>query len=123
MTPEMLDSDPLPHGVQREVTYRVLMLAWRAEQIRRRTGVVPESSGDLDLPLAESQIADPFVPGQPLKWKVTDNGPVIYSVGPDGVDDGGVAGAADLLSVPASGDWVLYPPVGAFPPVEEESAK
>lgn len=114
MSPAMLAGDPLPHGVQRAVTYRALMLAFRAEQIRRRTGEFPQSAGDLDLPAGESQIADPFVPQQSLRWKATDAGPVIYSIGPDGVDDGGVPGAADPGSIPTSGDWVLYPPAGAF---------
>lgn len=114
MPPAMLVGDPLPHGVQRAVTYRALMLAFRAEQIRRRTGEVPQSAEDLDLPAAESQIADPFVPQQSLRWKATDAGPVIYSIGPDGVDDGGVPGAAAPGSIPTSGDWVLYPPAGAY---------
>lgn len=123
LPPELMESDPLPHDVQRTVNYRALMLASRAEQIRRRTGSVPPSSADLDLPAAESRVADPFAPQQLLQWKATDESPVIYSIGPDGVDDGGVPGVADPGSIPASGDWVLYPPVGAFAPVEEESAK
>jgi hypothetical protein len=49
-----------------------------------------------------------------LRWKATDAGPVIYSIGPDGVDDGGVPGAAAPGSIPTSGDWVLHPPAGAF---------
>lgn len=123
LPPGFMESDPLPHDVLRRMAQRTLLLALRAEQVRRRTGSVPPSSADLDLPPAESRVSDPFAPQQLLQWKVTDEGPVIYSVGPDGVDDGGVAGSADPLSVPASGDWVLYPPVGAFRPVEEESAK
>lgn len=120
LPPKLLDDDPLSHDAQRAVTYRALMLAFRAEQIRRRTGEFPQSAGDLDLPAGESQIADPFVPQQSLRWKATDAGPVIYSIGPDGVDDGGVPGAAAPGSIPTSGDWVLYPPAGAF---EDEPAE
>jgi hypothetical protein len=32
---------------------------------------------------------DPYDPNQPLRWKTTPNGRVVYSVGEDGKDDGG----------------------------------
>lgn len=123
LPPQLLESDPLPHEVQRRVTHGALRLAMRAEQVRRRTGVVASSVEELSLPEAESRVADPFAPQQSLRWKVIDDGPVIYSVGPDGVDDGGVAGVAEPEAIPRQGDWVVYPPAGAFPLVEEESAK
>jgi hypothetical protein len=45
-----------------------------------------EGLGDLDLP--KEATIDPFS-GQPLQLKRTDDGWLIYSVGKDGVDDGG----------------------------------
>lgn len=41
-----------------------------------------------ELELSAAQTTDPFT-GDPLRWKSTPNGPLIYSVGQDGVDDGG----------------------------------
>jgi len=64
--------------------------------------------------------------GKPLRYVLGANGPIIYSLGGDGDDDGGVDGtltATDRrhiepgLSLPENGDWVLYP---IATPVEDE---
>ncbi len=89
------------------------------EQYRRDSGAWAGSFDVLVpryLPLAPE---DPFT-GDPLRLKITDDGPVIYSVGPDRDDDGGVSGELSgrvewallyrMLQDPPDGDWVLYPP-------------
>jgi len=68
------------------------------------------------------------VDGQPLRYVLGDSGPILYSLGADGDDDGGVDGtltAKDPRHIepgsqsPEDGDWVLYP-VG---PVEEPAGE
>jgi hypothetical protein len=64
---------------------QVAQLGIQLELHRRETGSVP--SDILNMP--ESQQVDPFT-GDPMKYFLSDGRPVIYSVGPNGRDDGGV---------------------------------
>jgi hypothetical protein len=48
-----------------------------------------EAAGLKDLELSDEAIADPFT-GKPLVAKLTDDGWMVYSVGEDGRDDGGM---------------------------------
>jgi hypothetical protein len=59
-----------------------------------------------DLPLAGEQRLDPFN-GEPLRYRLHDGGFLVYSVGPDLVDNDGTP--FDRSS--RTGDWAYkYPP-------------
>src|SRR5262249_29374410 len=64
-------------------------LALRA--YRARHGVYPETLGTLAPDYLHCVPDDPFAVGHPLQYKRTSDGYVLYSVAPDGTDDGGKA--------------------------------
>ncbi|MFG0306071.1 MAG: hypothetical protein ACF8Q5_07635 [Phycisphaerales bacterium JB040] len=49
----------------------------------------PSTLADLTPHYLPDVPPDPFDPGQPLKYRLTDAGPILYAVGADGDDDGG----------------------------------
>jgi hypothetical protein len=72
------------HGAQRQLTLVTLALAiHRVEQ-----GAFPEKLSDLVPSLAATLQVDTFQ-GKPLGYQRTDDGFLLYSFGPNGVDDGG----------------------------------
>jgi hypothetical protein len=64
-------------------------VALSAERFRLATGRLPTSLAELVPDYLEAVPSDPF-DGQPMRFAVTDKGIVIYSVGEDLVDDGGL---------------------------------
>jgi hypothetical protein len=68
------------------VSLRALRIANALAQYRDEHG--REASGLSDLSLPREATIDPFS-GEPLKLKHTDDGWLIYSVGINGIDDGG----------------------------------
>jgi len=69
-----------------------------ATKERLETGAVPETFDELAVQLVPSASRDPFTADQPLVMKQTDDALLIYSIGPDGEDDGGpVAPGADKV--------------------------
>lgn len=81
-------------------------------------GAFPES---LELLVPDSIRALPRDPvdGKPMRYRLGPDGPVLYSLGADGDDDGGLLGADEKDVYPTNtasfkdGDWILYPV--AFP--------
>ena len=82
---------------------------------RLRHGTWPKKLADLSPDLLTRIPADRFT-GTPLKYRLIEGNPVVYSVGEDLIDDGG-------LPIPApespqqknapigEGDWILWPPM------------
>ena len=69
-----------------------------ATKQRLETGAVPETFDQLAAQLVPPASRDPFTADQPLIMKRTDNALLVYSIGPDGEDDGGpVAPGADKV--------------------------
>jgi hypothetical protein len=69
-----------------------------ATKQRLETGAVPETFDELAAQLVPPASRDPFTADQPLVLKQTDDGLLVYSIGPDGEDDGGpVAPGADKV--------------------------
>jgi hypothetical protein len=62
--------------------------ALAVERFRLARGRWPESLADVVPEVLAAVPADPF-DGQPLRYRRTAGGVVIYSIGPDGADDGG----------------------------------
>ena len=73
---------------------RAARTALAVERYRLDTGRLPEKPGELRPRYMEEIPEDPF-DGKPLRYKRLDNGYVIYSIGPDGKDDGGVEEGPD----------------------------
>jgi hypothetical protein len=69
-----------------------------ATKQRLETGTVPATLDEYTVTLLPPASRDPFTADQPLLMKRTDDAIVVYSVGPDGEDDGG--------PVPPGGDKV-----------------
>jgi hypothetical protein len=69
-----------------------------ATRERLETGTTPTTFGELSTKLVPSVSRDPFTADRPLLVKRTDDALLVYSVGPDGEDDGGpVAPGADKV--------------------------
>jgi hypothetical protein len=60
-----------------------------ATKQRLETGAVPETFDELAAQLVPPASRDPFTADQPLVMKQIDDALLVYSVGPDGEDDGG----------------------------------
>ena len=69
-----------------------------ATRQRLETGTTPTTFEELSTKLVPPASRDPFTADQPLVMKQTDGSLLVYSVGPDGEDDGGpVAPGADKV--------------------------
>lgn len=109
---------------------RGVRLALALHRHRLRHGAWPPTIADLDADFRPDDITDIHT-GDPLLYKLTDAGPVVYSAGPDRDDDdarplldddGNPDTSPPVLTIdewhrrladdPASidGDWILYPP-------------
>lgn len=76
--------------LRHQALLRTMLLAVAAERYRVQHKQWPDKLDDLiSAKLIDKLPLDPF-DGQPLRWKVTEEGRVIYSVGKDRTDDGGV---------------------------------
>jgi hypothetical protein len=76
-------------GVRSQALHRATAVAVAATRHRIEKGNLPESLDDLVPAFLPFSPADPFVADAPLRLKQTEGGLVIYSVGPDGENDGG----------------------------------
>ena len=74
--------------IRHEANMRVAATAVACERHRRQTGRWPVTLADLTPALLPAMPTDPF-DGQPLRYKRTEDGVVVYSVGEDKADDGG----------------------------------
>jgi len=81
------------------------------ELYRRRHGSFPARLDDLTPQFLPVAPRDPF-DGEPLRYRLAEGRPVVYSVGLDRVDDFGrpPAGNQPGWSTPG-GDWRIFPPV------------
>jgi hypothetical protein len=78
----------IAHDAERIAYIRLLLAALAVEKYRLVAGVLPEKISDLapvEVP------SDPF-DGKPLRYEKLSKGYVVYSVGEDGVDNGGTEG-------------------------------
>ena len=72
---------------------RATTLAVGCERFRLRHGHWPDTLAELPADLVLGDTTDPYT-GRPLVIKRLADGLAVYSVGPDGADDGGVFGPA-----------------------------
>lgn len=71
-----------------EARNRTAATALAAERYRRQHGRFPEKLEQLTPKFLPAVPTDPF-DGQPLRYAASENRRVVYSIGPDGVDDAG----------------------------------
>ncbi len=73
---------------RRHALVRCMAVALAAERHRRQRGDWPESLAKLTPDFLKEVPLDPF-DGRPLRYRQVEDGTVVYSVGPDGRDNGG----------------------------------
>jgi hypothetical protein len=100
-----------------QASLRCAVAAVAAERYRRRHHRWPDTLDDLVKDgLLKTVFNDPF-DGQPLRWRRFEQGPVVYSVGPNRKDDGG----ANIIQNTPPGDDIGFrlfdPPHRRQPPV------
>jgi len=90
------------------------------ELFRRRHGTYPTRLDELVTEFLPSVPAD-RITGEPVKYRLADGKPIVYSVGADRIDDGGTPPPEDSSGTkaaswggdsvyPAKGDWLLFAP-------------
>ncbi|MCL2512057.1 MAG: hypothetical protein FWF09_08410, partial [Bacteroidales bacterium] len=93
-----------------QATLHQAVIACAIERYRLEHGRIPERLGDL-VPTYLAKIPSDPCDGQPMRYKPEGDGnAVIYSIGINGVDDGGQFGVkkmkgADVVDID-SGDWI-----------------
>lgn len=96
--------------LQRDATLAAIALVLH----HRRTGAYPASLAELAPALLPAVPMDRYA-GTPMKYVLRDGAPVLYSVGVNRADDGGVPGGDRTRRNPdgsetiPSGDWILWP--------------
>lgn len=88
--------------VEADARLAVLQLALAAESYHHDHGNYPKAAADLVPAYLDAEPLDPF-DGQPLRFKPSDNGLLIYSIGMNLKDDGGT-----LSEFGMSGDLPFY---------------
>ncbi|MEE8169134.1 MAG: sialidase family protein [Phycisphaerae bacterium] len=95
-----------------EASRRATQLAYAVHIYKDRTGQWPAALEDATAPYGETMRIDPFTGGD-FGYAVTDDGPVIYSLSENGVDDGGVHAPRwddGVTDESTSEDFVFWPP-------------
>ncbi len=106
--------------------YDAARVAVALEQYRRKTGNWPERLEQLTPDSLPTVPPDRF-DGKPIKYRLADGRPILYSIGVDRFDDGGEPPDDEYpcpdIWVPPSeaprlraesmyrGDWILWPPM------------
>ncbi len=79
-----------PGLLEKEAITRMLILELALHAYQLEHGCPPESLEQLVPEFLSALPIDPFDPnGGPFRYPCSDDGPIVYSVGPDGDDDGG----------------------------------
>ena len=84
---------PLTIGIRTSSAANVARVALAVRRYQLHHGRLPEKLEDVAPTFIDAVPIDPF-DGKPLRYKKLDEGFVVYSVGENGVDDGGVAAGA-----------------------------
>lgn len=98
--------------VREETSRRATQLAYAARLFQARNGRWPESIGELPDEYGSLMRIDPFT-GDEFGYRLTEEGPVIYSLSENGLDDGGVHSPRwddQITNDVGSDDHVFWPP-------------
>ena len=127
------DAGLLGRAAEAEARRRILITAIGLERYRARHGAYPQTLAGLSPEFLKTAPVD-FMDGQPLRYRVTGDGHfVLYSVGLDGVDNGGnmqtrqqrmqALRESRATGVAPEGDIVWPRPPGAATMQEEEQVQ
>ncbi len=97
---------------RREASRRVTRLAYASHLFKERQGRWPASLDELPARYSDDARSDPFT-GRDFGFRLSDDGPTIYSASENGVDDGGVHSRRwddEITNDTGSDDHVLWPP-------------
>lgn len=109
-------------ATQAEITTQrrdAALTAIALELYRRRNGAYPETLDPLVPELLPTLPVDRF-DGQPLRYRLSDEGPLLYSIGSDRIDDGGKPAETEYQQLnvpryswrmpnpPMHADWILW---------------
>ncbi len=95
-----------------EASRRATQLAYATHLFKARNGRWPASLDELPDHLGERLRLDPFTGGQ-FGYRLTQEGPTIYSASENGIDDGGVHSSRwddEITNDSGSDDYVFWPP-------------
>jgi len=94
-----------------EASRRATQLSYSVHLFKARNGRWPNSLDELPPEHGQTMKVDPFSGGY-FNYRMTDNGPTIYSSSENGRDDGGVHSPrwADNVQDGQSDDYVFWPP-------------
>jgi hypothetical protein len=95
-----------------ETSRRATQLAYATHLFQTRNGRFPESLEELPVDSGNDIRIDPFS-GEFFGYQLTDDGPRIYSLSENGVDDGGVHSPRwgdKITNDSGSDDHVFWPP-------------
>jgi hypothetical protein len=87
---------------------RCLIVAIAAERYRQARGAWPATADALVPAYIEAVPLDPF-DGRPVRYRLADGGVIVYSVGPDGVDNNGRLAGKNLNEPGTDLGWRLWP--------------
>jgi len=94
--------------IREQAEMRLLRLELAIQAWRKTDGRLPESLSELVPQIIDEIPVDPFDPdGGTMKYRRTEDGYVLYSVGPNGIDDGGIAPDEEDLGGFETGDLRL----------------
>jgi hypothetical protein len=119
------NSSLFSRAAEAEARRRIIVAALALERFHGKHGAYPQNLAELAPEFLKAAPLD-FMDGQPLRYRLTEDGHfVLYSVGLDGVDDGGVLAASapdprsrrlaamGMAATGPSGDIVWPPPATA----------
>lgn len=97
-----------------EAFRRATQLSYATHLFKARNGRWPESLGELPEEHGQRLRIDPFT-GDYFGYRLTEEGPTIYSASENGLDDGGVHSSRwddQITNDAGSDDYVFWPPQG-----------
>ncbi|MCH7700811.1 MAG: exo-alpha-sialidase [Planctomycetes bacterium] len=97
--------------VRNETARRATQLSYALHVFEARYGRWPESLDELPSEYGERMRTDPFT-NRAFGYRVTEQGPILYSLSENGRDDGGIHSPRwdDGIDDTASDDYVFWPP-------------
>jgi hypothetical protein len=95
-----------------EASRRATQLAYATHLFKARTGRWPVSLDELPAEFGQRMRTDPFS-GDYFGYRLTDDGPTIYSASENALDDGGIHSGRwndEIANEAGSDDYVFWPP-------------
>ena len=83
---------------RKHATVRCMVVLLAVERYRLAHGRWPDALAELTPAYLEEPLLDPYT-GKPISYKRLDDGVLVYSVGPDETDDGGLLDRQNRIRV------------------------